>query len=116
MERKLLDLDLAKMLLTLKENLKAYKHCAETVEELKKVITELKNPSFGKLLHIQDIADLLNVTHNTIYRYIKSGELASIKIGNRHVFYEKDLKDFLDKNHSHLTCCTCEVLKQKKYF
>lgn len=99
MERNLPDLDLIGLFSILKKSLQASDKTMEAIEELKKSIKKLKEPSFGKLFHIQDIAELLKVTENTVYRYINRGQLASIKIGNRHVFYEKDIKDFLDKNY-----------------
>src|SRR5690606_17326099 len=100
MERRLLDLDQLRLFETFKKYLKKFEHLIESHEKLGKTIQKgIANPSFGRLLHIQDIAELLDVTQNTIYRYIRSGELASIKIGNRHVFYEEDVKDFLDKNY-----------------
>ena len=100
MERNLLDLDLIHLFATFKKHLQKLETIIESHEKLeKKREQQPKNLSFGQLFHIQDIATLLGVTENTIYRYVRSGELTSIKIGNRHVFYEKDLKDFLDKNH-----------------
>jgi len=100
MERKIIDLDLIHLFATFKKHLQKLEAIIESQEKLeKKREQELKNPSFGQLFHIQDIAKLLDVTQNTIYRYVKRGELTSVKIGNRHVFYEQDVKDFLDRNH-----------------
>jgi len=100
MERNIFDLDLPKLFLMLKNNMEAYKRMEENFEELRRTIMQLAKPSFGEILHIKDVADLLDVTPNTIYRYISNGELTSIKIRNRHVFYRKDIQAFLDKNYN----------------
>jgi len=100
MERRLLDLDHLRLFETFKKYLQRFETIIESQEKRWIAIHKgVANPSFGRLFHIQDIAKLLDVTENPIYRYIKRGELASIKIGNRHVFYEDDVKDFLDNNY-----------------
>ena len=43
---------------------------------------------------VNEVADKLKVHPNTIYKYIKQGELNCIQMGNVYRVFEEDLMDF----------------------
>ena len=45
----------------------------------------------------QEIAELLNVSRRTIYRYLHSGKLKASKFGHWRIS-QKDLNNFINKN------------------
>jgi putative molybdopterin biosynthesis protein len=51
-------------------------------------------------LSAQDVADMLNVSKNTIYNMIKKGELTSYKVGRKIRFTEKDVKAFINRSQA----------------
>lgn len=53
--------------------------------------------NFDTLLRLERVAEILDVSKKSVFRYIKSGKLKATKIGQWRVD-EKDLKDFIDKN------------------
>lgn len=48
------------------------------------------------LYSVKDVAELLNLSGDTVRKYIKSGALPSRKIGGRFMVSEGNLKDFLN--------------------
>ena len=53
-------------------------------------------------LSAQDVADMLNVSKNTIYNMIKKGELTPYKVGRKIRFTEKDVKAFINRSQASL--------------
>lgn len=49
-----------------------------------------------KMLTLAQVADRLQVSEKTIYRYVEAKELKGVKIGRVWRFYEEDIKKFLD--------------------
>jgi putative molybdopterin biosynthesis protein len=49
-------------------------------------------------LSVQDVADMLGVSKNTIYNMIKKGELASYKVGRKVRFTEDEVKGFISRS------------------
>ncbi len=47
------------------------------------------------LLTVGEVADQLRVSNMTVYRLIKSGELAAIRVGKNYRIRRKDLDDYL---------------------
>lgn len=47
---------------------------------------------------IQEVADKLKVVYLTVYRWIKSGKLKSVKAGKQHRIKSSELEKFLLKN------------------
>ena len=51
-----------------------------------------------RYLTVQDIADQLQVTEETVRRWIDSGQLKAIKLsGHRYRIHPKDFQDFIDR-------------------
>jgi excisionase family DNA binding protein len=50
-----------------------------------------------KLLRVDKVAEILDVSKKTVFRYIKSGKLKATKIGQWRID-GKDLNDFINKN------------------
>lgn len=100
MEKKLLDLDLPKLFVMLQRFIKGFEEIRRYIISAKSESQQIRmsHPTYGKILFIEEVAEVLGYTPNTIYRFIKKGKLRSIKPGNRHLFYEKHIIDFLD-NH-----------------
>lgn len=51
-----------------------------------------------RVLTIKDACDYLQVSRPTLYRYMKLGGLAHIKLAGAVRFFEKDIVKFLDSN------------------
>ncbi len=49
-------------------------------------------------LTVKDIATRLQVSEQTVWRWIRSGELPSIKLGGQYRVSPDDLQDFLKKH------------------
>ena len=53
-----------------------------------------------KLHSAQEVADLIGIKVDTLYRYARSGQIRSMKIGKAWKFSDTDLQDFLqDQRH-----------------
>ena len=50
-----------------------------------------------EILTAQQVADILQLNIQTVWRYIRKGELKSIKINNTHRIDKKDLELFIQK-------------------
>lgn len=101
MEKKILDLDLPKLFWALQKLVSKFDEVMEYLSKTNETQQpRMSHPVYGKILFIEDVAKILGYTPNTIYRLIKDGKLRSLKPGNRHLFYEKHIIDFLDKNRS----------------
>jgi len=99
MEKKMLELDLPKLFWMLQKLVNKFDEATEFLTKTNEAQPpKMSHPIYGKILFIEDVADILGYTPNTIYRLIKDGKLHSLKPGNRHLFYEKHIIDFLDKN------------------
>jgi putative molybdopterin biosynthesis protein len=53
-------------------------------------------------LSAQDVADMLNVSKNTIYNMIKKGELTPYKVGRKIRFTENEVKAFINRSQANL--------------
>lgn len=51
---------------------------------------------FPVALTVQDLEDILNISHNTAYELVRSGKLRSIKIGRLYRVPRDALLDYLD--------------------
>ena len=55
------------------------------------------NKSGRSLLGVSDVADRLNCTTTTIYKWISEGKFPqSIKLGNRHRWRPSDIENWID--------------------
>lgn len=50
----------------------------------------------GPLLTVAEVADLLRVSNMTVYRLIKAGELAAIRVGKNYRIRRNDLDAYLN--------------------
>lgn len=51
-----------------------------------------------RLLTTKEVAEFLNVQERTVTRYIRNGEIASIKIGGQHRISKQAVEDFIDRH------------------
>lgn len=51
-----------------------------------------------RLLTTKEVADYLQVNERTVTRYIRNGEIASIKIGGQHRISKQAVEDFIDRH------------------
>lgn len=45
---------------------------------------------------LKEVAKMLRVSMTTIYRYVESGKLSAVKIGNSYRVTDEDLRKFID--------------------
>lgn len=50
-----------------------------------------------KVYTVEEATEILKVTRRTLYRYIKAGQIKSIKLGREYRITEEALKDFLNR-------------------
>ena len=58
------------------------------------------NPTEHELLTVNEVADLLRVSNMTVYRLIKSNELASVRVGKSYRIRRDDIDRFLAKRYT----------------
>lgn len=51
-----------------------------------------------KLLNVNDVSNLLNVSKSSIYNYVKEQSMPSIKLNGRLLFSQKDINSWIDSN------------------
>lgn len=56
--------------------------------------------SRSRFLTVTEVADLLRVSSMTIYRLIKDGELAAVRVGKSYRLREDDVDAFLAKQYT----------------
>jgi len=77
----------------------------ETNEAIIKSIQEIKAQESAPisvlhdLIFIEELAQKLRLSQTTLYRYVNEGHIPCSRIGNRHVFFESDIKRYLDQNY-----------------
>lgn len=54
-----------------------------------------------KVYTVHELTDILKVTQRTLYRYIKAGQLKTIKLGREYRVTEDALKEFLETGTEH---------------
>ena len=57
----------------------------------------------GKILTTKELADYLQLTEVTIYKYASEGKIPGIKIGSRWRFEKNKVDEFLKNTNSELT-------------
>ena len=64
----------------------------------------------NEYMSLEDVADMLGVTYQLIYRLVRSGELPAIRLGKLYRVSRRDLDEYLDKNkNSTSTGGTCSL-------
>ncbi len=53
-----------------------------------------------KVYTLQEIADILKVSRQTIYNYLRANKLRATKYGKEYRVLEEDLKEFLKNGHN----------------
>lgn len=62
-----------------------------------------------KFMTLRDVAELLGVNYQLIYRLIRSGELPAIRLGRVYRVTQEDLNTYLHNQKTASTGATCEV-------
>ena len=57
----------------------------------------------GKILDVKQVQEVLHLSERTVFRLIKSGELAGFKAGREWRFEESDIEDFIQKQKQKAT-------------
>lgn len=50
-----------------------------------------------RLLTVSEVASMIRVSNMTVYRLIKSGQLAAIRVGKNYRLRESDVSNYLDE-------------------
>lgn len=51
----------------------------------------------NKLLTVNEVASILRVSNMTVYRLVKSGQIAAIRVGKNYRIKESDVNEYLSK-------------------
>lgn len=65
------------------------------LQELSKNLSALSDEKRPDVLNVDEVADLLRVTNQSVYNMIKDGRLRATKIGREWRFNRKDIKSIL---------------------
>ncbi|TCK84956.1 helix-turn-helix domain-containing protein [Albibacterium bauzanense] len=90
--------ELSKLVKALNQLLQTNEQIIRTIEEIK---AQDKAPVsvLHDLIFIEELSQKLRLSPTTLYRYVNEGHIPCSRIGNRHVFFESDIKKFLDRNY-----------------
>lgn len=55
-----------------------------------------RNLSGDRLLTVGEVAEVMRVSNMTVYRLIKSGQLAALRVGKNYRIRESDLQKYLN--------------------
>ncbi len=55
--------------------------------------------SIGRYLTVAEVARQLRVSNMTVYRFIKSGQLAAVQVGRGYRIREKDVRRYLEQRY-----------------
>jgi excisionase family DNA binding protein len=72
---------------------------ANFARELERENAELMMPK-DSLRTVNEAAKVLNVSRNTIYRFIRAGKLKSVRVGCKVRFRQQDIEDFISGKNS----------------
>lgn len=61
-----------------------------------------ERPGADRLLTVAEVADLLRVSNMTVYRLIKGGTLAAIRVGKNYRIRQSDLDAYLAAGSVHV--------------
>ncbi len=62
-----------------------------------------------EFLSLEEVADLMGVTYQLIYRLVRSGELPAVRLGKLYRVSNQDLRAYLEKSKSATAGGTCDV-------
>jgi excisionase family DNA binding protein len=54
----------------------------------------------GRLLTVNEVADLLRVSRMTVYRLIKEGQMKALRVGRSYRLREDDVDEYLSKRYT----------------
>ena len=54
----------------------------------------------ARLLTVNEVADLLRVSRMTVYRLIKEGDLAALRVGRSYRLREDDVDEYLSERYT----------------
>lgn len=59
-----------------------------------------ESPSvIGRFLTVAEVARALRVSNMTVYRLIKSGDMAAVKVGHGYRLREEDVRKYLERRY-----------------
>ena len=60
-------------------------------------------------MSLEEVAEMLGVTYQLIYRLVRSGELPAVRLGKLYRVSQDDLNSYLERSKSGTTGGTCSV-------
>jgi len=84
---------------------KALNLVLQSNEQIVKAIKELKAQDttpvsvLHDMIFIEELSQKLRLSPSTLYRYVSEGYIPCSRLGNRHIFFESDIKKFLNQNY-----------------
>ena len=61
------------------------------------MIIQMMFKEYADIVRIKDVQDMLKIGKNKVYELLKSGEIKSIRIGNKYIIPKKSVIDFVEK-------------------
>ncbi|MFP5351330.1 MAG: helix-turn-helix domain-containing protein [Actinomycetota bacterium] len=58
-----------------------------------------EGPFLGRFLTVGEVARHLRVSNMTVYRLVKSGQLAAVRVGRGYRIREDDVRSYLEKRY-----------------
>lgn len=66
-----------------------------------------------KIYTVQEIAEILGISHKTIQKYVRQGDIKAIRLGNQLRITEQAFMDFLESKTVIVKELPMETLKKK---
>jgi len=63
----------------------------------------------NEYMSLEEVADLLGVTYQLIYRLVRAGDLPAIRLGKLYRVSRRDLNGYLERSKNAVTGGTCSV-------
>ena len=60
-------------------------------------------------MSLEEVADMMGVTYQLIYRLVRSGELPAVRLGKLYRVSKSDLNEYLERSKSTASGGTCSV-------
>lgn len=93
------DYELPKFTKVLQQLLYLNQEIIRKLDEIKFEQTAQPVSQLDGIVFIDDVSKRLGLSNSTLYKYVSAGKIPYSKIGNRHLFYESDIKELINRNY-----------------
>lgn len=86
----------------------------DIIQNLSESLSNLEKDQQPEVLNVEEVADLLKVSEQTVYNMIKDGRLKAVKVGREWRFMKQDIMSILSDNEESLLAARGDMSKKDK--